>query len=586
MVLVVAALWSVGEPAVVGAPGRDIILYHPVANESVPDGQPEGQISPPAGTGPSRDFWVAAGRRGEYREVSTTLVGQTDTFRVWAQDSTGVSAHLMMEAAQEAERAMHDGLLATLAERALEMRPNLLPIDLVYAELSAMGGYFSSADQPGTRQHPYSNNTSAIYVSLAACSTSAGCSSSLIKHEAQHLLQYAVDPLEETWFNEGLSELAEDADTPAPLNCTDFELFGWSSDPDLTHLHYQSVAGFLSLWRDELGEEALETVAVDPRPGRESLSNYLAYRGGGITLDDLFLRWSVAQVAPAPGAEGGNRKEVAVCPNPSRHQLDATEVLSDTVSQYGCDLVLVPQDWQGQVEFRGSRHADLIPEFPPSNSLVWWSRNAATNHSTLTASVDLEGLQDPVLRYWEWHDIEEWYDWVYLEVSADGGATWRWLQAPGMTTKDPFGNSPGVGYTGSSGEWRLEEIDLGNYSGEEVLIRFGYLTDDAIEAGGFAVNHAEVVDRESGIAAPYLRWQSDGFRPLSPWVPQAQTMAVLALDAEEPSSYRVLPLDQSNAGTWPLSGDTTSALLVCGLTAEALPTTYELRGIADTVGVP
>ena len=567
------------EPTVADASPRHTLLYSVADNERVPDTLPEGEVPPPSGMGPGRSFWVAAGRRGEYREVTTTLVGHTDTFRVWAQDSTSVSPNLMLRAAREADTALQAGLLATLAERALMVRPDLFPIDLVYAELSAMGGYFSSADQPGDRQHPYSNNASAIYVSLSSCSTNGGCSAALIQHEVQHLLQYAVDPEEETWFNEGLSKLAEGAEAPAPLACTDFELFGWSSEPAVSGLHYRSAASFLTLVRDTLGPEALLEVAVDPQPGRQALSAYLTYHATGLTLDDLFLQWSVAQVAPTLISSDGDSAEPASCPNLCRHELRSGATISDTVSQYGCDVVLIPGDWEGQLEFGGAATADLVPEFPPNSSLVWWSGNDSIGNATLTAAIDLRHLEEPWLRYWVWHDIEEYYDWAYVGISSKQGATWEWLRAPGMTTKDPFGNSPGVGYTGASEEWRQEEVDLRQYAGREVLVRFGYLTDDAIEATGFAVNRVEVVEAKTGVVQPYLRWQRDGFRPLSLWAPQPQSIAALALDAADPSRYRSLPLEQGNSGSWALNGQSTAAVMICGLTAGALPTAYELRGI-------
>ncbi len=553
-----------------------MILYH-AADESVLAAVPDGDVAPPSGADPTRRFWVAAGRRGEYREVATTLLGQTRTFRVWAQDSTGVSANLMLRAAREAEEALQGGLLSALSERALEARPDLLPVDLVYAELSAMGGYFSSADQPGARVHPYSNNTSAIYVSLASCSTSAGCSVALIRHELQHLLQYAVDPLEETWFNEGLSELAEGTDPPAPLACTDFELFGWSSDPNLSGLHYDGAEAFLDHWRSSLGEEALSSVALDPRPGREALGSYLACRGTGQTLDDVFLDWAATQAAARLSAEADEGVAAPVCPNPSRHALGEAEPIRDVVSQYGCDVIQVPARWEGEVEFVGSPHADLVPEFPPNNSLVWWSNNSYQNHTTLTTDIDLTRLQQPALRFWVWHEIEEWYDWAYVAVSSDRGATWQRLAAAGMSTKDPFGNGQGVGYTGSSGAWREEEVDLSAQAGQRVLVRFGYLTDDAIESTGFAINRAEVVDRATGALAGYLHWQSEGFRPLSPWTPQRQDYAVVALDTGDPAAGRRLPLDVHNTGVWEISGAATEALLVCGLTAGALPAAYEVH---------
>lgn len=79
-----------------------------------------------------------------------------------------------------------------------------------------------------------------------------------------------------------------------------------------------------------------------------------------------------------------------------------------------------------------------------------------------------------------WYDIEEQFDWAYLDASLDQG--YSWITVPGNRTTDEnlSGKNRGDGITGSSGGWVEAEFYLGMIGlGEEdvVLLRFSYLTD-------------------------------------------------------------------------------------------------------------
>ena len=79
-----------------------------------------------------------------------------------------------------------------------------------------------------------------------------------------------------------------------------------------------------------------------------------------------------------------------------------------------------------------------------------------------------------------WYDIEEQFDWAYLDASLDQG--YSWITVPGNRTTDEnlAGKNRGDGITGSSGDWVEAEFYLGMIGlGDEdvVLLRFSYLTD-------------------------------------------------------------------------------------------------------------
>jgi bacillopeptidase F (M6 metalloprotease family) len=68
-----------------------------------------------------------------------------------------------------------------------------------------------------------------------------------------------------------------------------------------------------------------------------------------------------------------------------------------------------------------------------------------------------------------WYDLEEDYDYVYVEASLDG-KQWQILTTPSGTPDDPTGNSFGWGYNGVSGGWIQESVDLSQFAGQKVHI--------------------------------------------------------------------------------------------------------------------
>ena len=91
-----------------------------------------------------------------------------------------------------------------------------------------------------------------------------------------------------------------------------------------------------------------------------------------------------------------------------------------------------------------------------------------------------------------WYEIEEGWDYAYVEASDDDGRTWHILEGQHTTTENPSGNAYGPGYTGSSDEWLRESIDLTPFAGGPVLLRFEYVTDDAVYLDGLLIDDLSI----------------------------------------------------------------------------------------------
>jgi hypothetical protein len=106
---------------------------------------------------------------------------------------------------------------------------------------------------------------------------------------------------------------------------------------------------------------------------------------------------------------------------------------------------------------------------------------------------------DPTLRFRTLFSTEVAWDYGFVQVSTDGGATYTSLDDVGDLMgipPDPAAistvqeNQPG--FTGLSGGWQDVEVDLSAYAGDTVLIAFRYITDPAVTEAGWWVDDVSV----------------------------------------------------------------------------------------------
>jgi hypothetical protein len=132
------------------------------------------------------------------------------------------------------------------------------------------------------------------------------------------------------------------------------------------------------------------------------------------------------------------------------------------------------------------------------------------------------------------------------------------VRTPSGPDKDPFGNSYGWGYTGNSGggetgEWIQESVDLSQFAGEEVLLRFEYITDMAVNGEGLMVDdlQLEAVGYQTDFEADSGGWEPAGFVRLYNRLPQTYRLALVEYGDE----VRVteIPLESGQRGAIDLS---------------------------------
>jgi hypothetical protein len=204
---------------------------------------------------------------------------------------------------------------------------------------------------------------------------------------------------------------------------------------------------------------------------------------------------------------------------------------------------------------------------------MWWSNRADLSDSTLTRAVDLTGVSSATLNFWTWYYIEDRWDYGYVMVSTDGGATWTPFTTGRTTSDDPHGNAYGPGYTGQSNDWVEESIDLTPYAGQQILLRFEYITDDAVTQPGLIIDDVSIPeigyadDFESGDGD----WTSAGWLRMDNVLPQEFLVEVVQAGNTSAPVTRLLSDGDASQGEWEITvgGDLGDTVIVVSGLAQA-----------------
>jgi hypothetical protein len=435
-------------------------------------------------------------------------------------------------------------------------------ITLLHADLIGLGGYFSDGDEYPRAASPASNEREMVYLDSAALSAGSDSYNGLVAHELQHLVHWNADPNEEIWVDEGLSELARelakgDSDSARiAVAQPDTQLNAWEPLGAGNGPHYAASHLFIRYLLEHYGGfEAARRLLAEPADGIAGIDAYLAPYG--VTFDAVFADWVIANYLDDPNGGPYSHADAEVEVSSPTTLTDYGEG-EDTVHQFAADYVEVElAEGDAIFSFDGEQAVKAIPNEPYSGRGQWWSGRGDAIDSTLTGEFDLTGIESATLTFQTWYDIEDHWDYGYVMASSDGGSSWQILSGRHTSEENPLGLSYGPAYTGKSGgdspAWVEESIDLSPFAGQKILLRFEYITDEAVNLDGWAIDDIAIPElaffddaEEEG------RWQAQGFQRLEG--PLTQRFVVQVIEIGESTSVRTLPLDEANQGEIRLSG--------------------------------
>jgi immune inhibitor A len=334
----------------------------------------------------------------------------------------------------------------------------------------------------------------------------------IFAHEYQHLLHDDYDPDEENFVNEGMSDFAmvltgygasvighleDTADYP------ENSLVVWGDQGDLEILADYGMAFLFQYYLlEQFGKPFIQAEFHNPDNGITGVNTTLESFNIQKDFAELFHDWSVALLLDSKTPGGGRYQfkdldfQVNIgtpgAPNPEAYDTpgappwgtDYIWLTGDPKSLgkftfNGVDYTIFPTPWTSDGEVLWSGAGDLLDN---------WAIFEATGGGALTFDT-----------YW---DIEDYWDFGFVQVSTDGGHSWTSLENDYTTYDyDPNAistvveNLPGLTSWSCFVEadcWVNMSFDLSAYAGQDILIAFRYVTDWATAYEGWYIDNVYV----------------------------------------------------------------------------------------------
>ncbi len=505
----------------------------------------------PTGVGQVEKFWVSNVDTNKNFQVDATLryVGQHIYF--WVQDGISYNETDLQKLGDTFDQKIYETdrqFFGSEWDPGIDNDPHLY---IVFARGLGMNlaGYFSSADEVPPQAHKYSNAHEMFLLNADNLHLDEQFTYSVLAHEFQHMIHWYRDRNETSWLNEGFSELAAFLNgydvggfDYLYMQDPDLQLNDWPNDQNATSPHYGAGFLFTTYFLDRFGEDATKALVADQANGLDSVDDVLKQlketdpqTGKQLTADDVFADWVVANYLDNNSVGDGR---YFYHNYPSLPSTTDTEVVSNCpvdwqqrdVKQYGADYIHIRCNGNYTVSFKGANQVGILPVNPHSGDYAFWSNKGDESDMTLTHNFDFTNVQGPInFQYSTWYDLEKDYDYLYLVASTDNGQTWQIIKTPSGTDQDLSGNSYGWGYNGVSNGWIQENVDLSQFAGKNIQLRFEYVTDAAVNGEGLLLDDVSIpqINYQTDFEADDGGWKGAGFVRVQNVLPQTFRVSII-----------------------------------------------------------
>lgn len=426
-------------------------------------------------------------------------------------------------------------------------------------------------------------------------------------HEYQHLLESYQDADEVSWVNEGLSDYAQslvgyvdttlpptDPDADSHIGCfqgylpesyggAENSLTRWEDQggPEVL-CDYGAAYSFMMYLYSHYGESFMSALHKEPGNGfaglksvlkaqnisttpKQLLHNWLATMAVDAAVDksgkltgaaksaltssslNSSIKWSNPQSYNSKGAPSNGADFVRL--GTAGHWLSAKKI--DSISFSGAKtLAPDPVEWTATTTAPDATTEDTTCGAVEEGSVTALYSGCGPNMDrsiVRQVSVPKSGATLSFQALW---DIEDDYDFGFVQVSTDGGKTWTSLATEDTTTEAADDVSEATvamlpGFSGDSEEWKTETADLSAYAGKKVLLGFRYVTDPGSDEGGFWVRDISVGD--TTLPSDSIEgWQS--ITQVHPQQVPSWTVQLIGIAKNGATWYHQLKIDKSFKG--------------------------------------
>lgn len=333
----------------------------------------------------------------------------------------------------------------------------------------------------------------------------------IFAHEYQHLLHDDYDSDEESWINEGMADYAmvltgygdsvighlEDT-AELPEN----SLILWEDQGGLEVLaDYGNAFLFQYYLMEKFGDPFIQALFHNSLNSISGVNDTLAMYGSTTTFADLYHDWAVAKLIDSKTPRGGAYQfkgldfmlniGTPVEPNPEAFDTPGA-------GPWGTDYIWINGDPKalGKFTFNGLDYSTFPSAWTVDDGMLWSGTGDLLDNWAIFETVGGGTLSFDTI----W-DLEDYWDFGFVQVSTDGGYTWMSLEdGQGYSTFDYDPNAhPKVienlpGLTSYITAPVTLTYDLGAYAGQDILVAFRMVTDWGTHYGGWWIDNVYVDD--------------------------------------------------------------------------------------------
>ena len=503
----------------------------------------------PYKVGDSKVFWVSNTNTNENFQVRAVLRYLGDHLYFWIEDGVTYDTKDLNKLASTFDKEIYP---ITQEFFGSEWSPGVDHDPRIYVLYASglgdsIAGYYSSADQLHPDAHMYSNAHEMFLMNADSVDLGEDYIYGTMAHEFQHMIHWYKDRNEDSWLNEGfsmLSELLNSYDTGGfdylySLN-PDLQLNDWDPEPGNNGPHYGASFLFTAYFLDRFGEQATKALVAHLENGMPSIDMVMAElgilnpdTGKPYTSTEIFADWAATNYVLDSSVETGRYNYTRLMP----YQVSMTDTISNCPSkkvrdvfQFGVNYLEIDCEGEHTITFTGVPQVKLLPvDADYSGNYFYWSNMGDDSNMRLTREFDFTNTVTPItMTYKIWYDLEVDYDYAFLSATV-GGNSWQILNTPTCTTYNPSGNSYGCGYNGATQTWITESVDLSQFAGKQVTLRFDYVTDAAVNGVGLALDDIRVdsIDYFTDFEKDDGGWDGEGFVRLQNTLPQTYNVSLI-----------------------------------------------------------
>jgi hypothetical protein len=366
---------------------------------------------------------------------------------------------------------------------------------------------------------------------------------------------------------------------------------------------------FLNYFAQRFGHETFLSLYTASGAGMAPLDDALEHTdiidpltGATITGRDVFSDFIMTNLVNRGIGDGRFLYPEGVLPNPMEieardaDRMTHIDLTDQRVEQYGAYYLRLthPVETIATIHFEGDETVPVLPlpnESGETGNHFYWSGNEANRDHMLTRAFDLTDVDVATLNFRAWWALAPGWDYVYVTVSTDGGASWTTLEANTTTDANWYGAAYGAGFTSRSQPpganqviWVPHQVDLTGYAGQEILLRFEYVSLPHQQSLGFALDDLTIPEIGfSDDAEDESDWDMRGWRRSDNQAPARYVVqaATTGTTTHPPVARRLIdPNEDVISGEWQMVVEPAETLMIAiSAVGEAYhqPATFDIR---------